>query len=261
MSQVPASICQDKSELPAPECGVSVYPTVLGESDTLAAVVSGRSIARYGDGEFKLAAGGSGIKSQVAHPELRRRLVEILIESGDCLVGIPNIRSQTPKAEFWEPKMSFASLLRRRPYVSSFITRPDSAPWIDTPEYWAMLESLWVGHDVTLVRGSAKSFTAERLMEWGARSVTEIIPRLASNGRPQHAWEQYDELLERIGTPSRALLCLGPTATVMAVDLCAKGVHAIDLGHAGMFAKKHYLGEPMVVVEEDKSVDRVRVPA
>lgn len=244
---------------------MTTYPTVLSEYETLAAVVSGRSIARYGDGEFKMCY-GAGIKSQQADPELSRRLADILVESGDCLVGIPNITDclernhLAQKREFWSRHRKFCSLLVNRAYVSSFITRPDSAPWIDTPDYWALLESLWKGQDITLVRGSGKSFTGERLMEWGARSVREIMPSEV-NGRQQHAWGQYDQLLERIGRPERAILCLGPAATVMAVDLCAKGVHAIDLGHLAMFYKKHLAGEPMWVTEEDKAVDRAGVPA
>jgi hypothetical protein len=234
------------------------YPTnVLGEYDTLAAIVGGRSIARYGDGEFKMAAHGAGIKSQCANPRLSRRLKEILHESGECLVGIPNIKEcveknpNLDKVEFWIKQRAFWHLLTDREYVSSFITRPDSAPWIDTEEYWSMLESLWRGQDITLVRGSGKSFTADRLMEAGAKTVREIqAPR-------QHAWAEYDSLMRKIGTPDRVLLCLGPTATVMAVDLCAKGVHAIDLGHAGMFHKKHVAGDPLWVTDEDKAVDRV----
>jgi hypothetical protein len=40
---------------------------------------------------------------------------------------------------------------------------------------------------------------------------------------------------------------------VLAVDLAAKGVHAIDIGHAGMFWQKHLAGEPMVRTEADKT--------
>lgn len=220
-----------------------IYPEVLSERETLALVVSGRSLARYGDGEFKICQ-GHGCKSQENDPALSERMRGILKNSGDCLVGIPNIRSDTPKAEFWGKYMSYASYLAERTYVSSFVTRPDSAPWINAPDYWRLVESLWVGQDVTLVRGSGKSLVAEHL--YGAKGVTEIMaPR-------QHAWFQYDELMERIGTPKRALLCLGPTATIMAVDLCAKGVHAIDLGHVGMFLKKWRKGQPMWLSKEDK---------
>lgn len=231
-----------------------VYPAVVSEDKTLRLVVSGRSIARYGDGEFKMASHGAGIKSQQADARLSERLRQILQDSGECLVGIPNIRSDTPKADFWGQHMKYGRLLNlNRQYVSSFITRPDSAPWINTAAFWTELATLWVGRDVTLVRGSGKSFTGERLMAAGARSVEEILaPR-------QHAWAEYEQLLKRIGKPTRALLCLGPTATVMAVDLCRKGVHAIDLGHAGMFHKKYVTAEPMTVTDEEKAVDRVAV--
>jgi hypothetical protein len=221
------------------------YPQVLSESDTLDRVLAGASLARFGDGELKIARHGAGIKSQDADPGLSDRLRAILVDSGPCLVGIPNIRSDTPKAEFWGKFMRYAELLvDERSYVSSFITRPDSAPWINTDDYWTRLESLWRDQDVTLVRGSTKSLTADDLV--GARTVTEVIcPR-------QHAWGSYRSILDRIGTPARALICLGPTATVMAVDLCARGVHAIDLGHVGMFLRKRKRGEPMWVTDRDR---------
>lgn len=228
------------------------YPSVLSESETLDRVLAGASLARYGDGELKMASHNSGIKSQVADPHLSERLRRILISyHSDCLVGIPNIHSPSPKALHWGKFTRYAELLAERPYVSSFVTRPDSAPWINVPDYWARLESLWLGQDVTLVRGSSKSLVAEDLI--GAGTVTEIIaPR-------QHAWASYASLLDRIGTPARALICLGPTATVMATDLCAKGVHAIDLGHVGMFLRKRRRGDPMWVTDEDKAYDKAMV--
>ena len=225
------------------------YPVVLDEQATLDRVCAGASLARYGDGEFKMAGHNAAIKSQCADATLSARLREILTDSGACLVGIPNIQSDTPKAAHWAKYAHYADLLAKRPYVSSFITRPDSAPWINTPAYWAQVQSLWVDQHVTLVRGSSKSLTADDLV--GAREVREILaPR-------QHAWAEYASLLERIGTPDRVLICLGPTATVMAVDLCAKGVHAIDLGHIGMFLRKVTRGEALVVTDEDRAHDRV----
>lgn len=220
------------------------YPNVIGEVETLALVSAGKSLARYGDGEFKLCR-GHGIKSQRYDQTLRDRLRDILMDSGECWVGIPNIRSETPKASFWQPFAAMSDLLTDRPYASAFITRPDSAPWIDTSEYWQAVEQLWRDQDVTLVRGSAKSLSPDDLSS--ARSVTDIVCP------PQHAYADYDAILERIGTPKRALLSLGPTATVLAVDLCARGVHAIDLGHIALFWRKHRQGLPMGLTKEDKA--------
>jgi hypothetical protein len=73
-----------------------------------------------------------------------------------CMVCIPNALSATPKSESWarytEPK--FTALYGEQVFGSSFITRPDSAPWIDRPDYWDKVERLWRGQDITLVLGT-----------------------------------------------------------------------------------------------------------
>jgi len=229
------------------------WPAVRSEIETLDLVLSGRSLARYGDGELTLAEGKS-IVNQPRGPEICQRLRGILLGDGEpCLVGIPNILSKTPKAKFWAKYTRCTPLLTPgMAYASSFITRPDNAPWIDVPVYWQKLEAIWRGKDVTLVRGDAPaphpkqpdrftgavSLVASDLDS--AKSVTEII------GPSVNAWRVYDDLLSQIGRPSLALLCLGATATVMAVDLCKRGVHAIDLGHIGMFRALHLKGKPMM---------------
>lgn len=222
------------------------YPEVIGESSTLERVIAGASLARYGDGEFNLCE-GHGLKCQRFEVDLAQRMREILIDSGECLVGIPNIRSKTPKQSFWSKYLHRgARFLADRQYYSSFITRPDSAPWIDTPEYWQALESLWVGQHVTLVRGSLRSLLPADLV--GAASVREVYaPAL-------DAWREYQSILHRIGHPDRVLLCLGPTATVMAMDLCAAGVHAVDIGHVGLFLRKHRRGESMAMTPQDHAL-------
>lgn len=223
------------------------YPEVLSEHETLARVVAGESLSRFGDGELRQANHPCDIKPQCADAKLTARLREILLSSGKCLVGIPNIHAKGPKDAHWQTYKWTARLLSpHRTYASAFITRPDSAPWINEDSYWEMLDSLWRGESVTLVRGAQKSLTKDDLIRWGAKNVREVLCA------PQHAWADYAQILDEVGTPDRALLCLGPTATVLAVDLCAKGVHAIDLGHAGMFRKKKERGLPMWVNKEDK---------
>lgn len=231
------------------------YPLVRGEVETLRRVLGGASLARYGDGEFKHCADQRNV-SQTHDPRLSARLRAILQDSGPCMVGIPNLNPDAvaqmseQKQRFWAPyRTSVPSLLAAgRAYASAFVTRPDSAPWIDSLDYWQLLERVWLNCDVTLVRGSDKGLKPDDLP--GAGTVTEIIcPR-------QHAFAEYDAILARIGRPKRVLLCLGPTATVLAVDLAARGVHAIDLGHVALFLRKHRRGEPMVLSKDDKSHDK-----
>jgi hypothetical protein len=226
---------------------VNAYPKVLSEWDTLQRVVNGASLSRYGDGELRQADRPCNIKPQKADAKLTVRLREILIDSGECLVGIPNIHDRGPKDLHWQTYKWSAKLLNpSKTYGSAFISRPDSAPWINTDEYWATVQSLWRDRDVTLVRGAQKSLTKEVLIATGAREVHEVMCK------PNDAWEDYGQIMREIGSPERVLLCLGPTATVMAVDLCARGIHAVDLGHLGLFYKKHLRGDPMVRTESDK---------
>jgi hypothetical protein len=196
-----------------------------------------------GDGEFNLCFGHS-IKSQPAHAELTHRLRAILLDSGRCAVGIPNLMADTKP--FWDRYRSdrYARLLdQQRVYLSAFISRPDSAPWIHTPAYWRMVEDLWRDKDVTLVRGSDKSLTPALLSS--AKNVREV------RCERQDAWRNYARLLDRIGTPTRVLLCCGPTATVLAVDLCARGVHAVDVGHVGLWMQRLHLS-PAAALQEGR---------
>jgi hypothetical protein len=196
-----------------------------------------KSIARFGDGEWRCAVGG-GCTSQRPEPKLAAELREVLLShNSNCMVGLPNPYAPegAPRKESWirytEPK--FASLLnpKKATYWSSFITRPDNAPWIDTPAYWESVRGLWRDADIVLVVGDKKSITSEMIGS-EARTIREVA------GPRQHAYAVIDQIEEEIGkTSARVLLCLGTTATVLAHRLSKKGIHALDLGHIGMFLR------------------------
>lgn len=226
------------------------WPIVIDEDETLDQVLGGKSLSRFGDGEFNLAIGGKCV-TQKHNIKIQNRLLSILYHCDKCLVGIPRV-GVGPKSEFWSRYLrnEIVELFGHKEYASAFITRPDSAPWINRPDYWNKLKGLWAGKDITLVRGSEKSLTSEMLPE--ARTITEIV------APSKHAFDHYDYLLGRIGAPKTVLLCLGPTATILAVDLAKRGSHAIDLGHIGMFLRKFMQGQPMIVTKEDKAVDKER---
>lgn len=207
---------------------------VLDEFATLEAAHAGRAISRFGDGELKLAMGRDA-KSQRHDPALQERLRTILKGPGQGpLVCLPAANPQSPKFDLWRmyERPPYSDLWKSDgTYGSAFITRPDSAPWIDTDAYWERVKDLWRGRDVVLVRGSSKSLTAPELHE--ASAVEEII------GPRQHAWGEADALFRRLKTEKRrVLLCLGATATVLAFYLGMEGVHAIDCGHCGMFLRR-----------------------
>lgn len=203
---------------------------ILSELETIGASHS-RSLARFGDGELRLAIGG-GCTSQRANKALAAELLALLTKPSDVLVGIPNF-PKTPNRKTWDRYEAhpYNRLYRLPLYGSAFISRPDNAPWIDTPEYWDAVRGLWARKDVVLVCGDRKSLRPEEV-ERDAASVRVV------EGPRQHAFESLPQIEEQIGKPSGVvLLCLGAAATVLAARLARKGVHALDVGHLGMFMR------------------------
>lgn len=208
---------------------------VLTEDETIDALLAGASIARFGDGEFKIARGGA-IKSQEDNPKLAAAMKDVLKCNGDYLVGIPRVTEKGAKNDFWTKFMLAQRefIVEGYQYGSSLITRPDSAPWIDNKKYWNKVLKLWKGkHAVLVWGGSNKSITPG--MMFGARRL-DIV-----EGSPRHAWREKDRILAEIDEldpkPEVAVMCLGPTATALVPELVRRGIQALDLGHIGAWLR------------------------
>ncbi len=219
------------------------YPAVMTEDATLDAALAGKSLARFGDGEWKVATGRHA-KSQDGSPDLRKLLERILRDvTGPCIPCIPSQRPESPKAEYWEDYAAsrYVKLLRADGiYGSSLITRPDSAPWIARPDYWAKVHQLWAGKDVVLVRGEGGKGLQVSDMP-SAAGVTEVL------GPVRNAWRHAPALL------SGARAAAKGGKTVMAYLLAQEGVHAVDLGHIALFMRKAVAGQDATVrTLEDK---------
>lgn len=209
----------------------------MDEFETLDLLLKGHSIARYGDGELRLALGQS-VGHQKAIPKLVEELQYILKNDTKCLVGVPYISFESPKVRTWEKYCAekyFKLLEPRKKYHSAFITRPDSAPWIDTPEYWEKVQWLWRNRDVIVVCGSNKGFRPNEMK--GVKSARFIWTL------PQEAYQEIDRIEEEIGTDTSkvVLLACGATATVLAWRLAERGFQALDLGHISMFMRRRGL--------------------
>lgn len=211
------------------------YPKILSEHDTLEAAHRGIAIARLGDGELNHAFGRKNV-SQPADAKLAVEMRALLLEDHpNVLPCIPNVYAPGTKPT-WRgyDTPEIRALYRDRVYGSSFITRPDSAPWIDTPEFWKRVVDLWRGRDVTLVIGTQRSLRADMLPE--ASDVRVIMGPSGQKG--DGAYAKIDQIEEEIGRPTGpVLICLGPTATVLAARLGRKGLWGLDLGHIGMFMR------------------------
>jgi hypothetical protein len=211
------------------------YPKVLDEWETMRAVARGQSLARFGDGELKLMY-GNGYSREPGSAKLREELLEVLTAPHPaCLVGIPTMCVDGPKFLNWTRHSSrFAQLLRadRVTYYSAFVTRPDSAPWINCQGFAGLTESVWRDRRVVICcEPRNKLLDAVAI---GARVIRQVhCPHL-------EAYAQIDDLERQIVElkPEVAVLSVGPTATCLANRLAARGVHTVDLGHAGGYLLK-----------------------
>lgn len=211
---------------------------VMTEHETVDALLAGKSIARFGDGEFKLALGKGGIRQQATTPNLVSRLNEILGCGGDYLVAIPRLTKANPKNNFWRDLLPRYEHLLREDYLygSSLISRPDNAPWIDNAEYYAKIEQLWAGKHLAFVWGGGrKSFTPSMFRNVASMQAIQSLP--------EQAWGDVSNVLAQIDAlstkPDIVVLCLGPAATAIVPDLVARGIQAVDIGHLGGWMRAH----------------------
>jgi glycosyltransferase GT-like protein len=211
--------------------GLAVYPTVHDEFKILDAILVGQSLSRFGDGECKMLM-GVGHKYENYDPRCQRILRDVIAKPRrGLIVGVPRLVPECPRALWWEPWK-----WRMQPYMhpdmeywSSFISRPDHAPWIEADKKFRTdLDLIWRGKTVVLV-GSGKSLTKDRL-EMGGAEVLEFIQTPLFNAFPM-----IDDIMRTIKArkPHIAILCAGMLATCVPYLLAGEGIQCLDLGAIG----------------------------
>lgn len=227
------------------------YP-VINEWETVQYIIDhGVGIARIGDGEWKLAC-GKKIKSQLAHPGIQKRMIEVM--GGDnpkCIVGIPRIFEGIPSTpgtkahHFWttmEARKDFARFYNpNKQYFSSFISRFDAVPEINSWEYIDHIKKIWEGKDVVIVRGDKIDFCKHPSLTNNCNILGEVI------GPNVNAWDSYDKILGdcmRYPEDTTFLIRLGPSASVLSWDLGMHGRQGVDCGHLGMFVRRYIEKDP-----------------
>ena len=197
-------------------------------------IASGKSIARYGDGEFKLIM-GENIGFQKSHPELTRRLKEILKNDNDkLLVGIVDSFGYCPSSYMKKVIMLCRETLYKyidfdKTYVDASLARRFIFSTEEQGvEYYNKIKSLWNNKDVVIVEGAGSRLGVGNDLFESAKSIQRILCPI------KNAFSKYDTILsECLKQPKDKLfiLALGPTATLLAVDLAEKGYRALDIGH------------------------------
>lgn len=225
---------------PVPASPPLRIPTVLNEWQTLYRVLNGCSISRYGDGEVKHMEGKRNVSQE--HNRSLSRAVRAVFTSRlrNHLVAIPNVfngRAFLDVNQGYIDNMQLRFIKVADPdytYGSAYISRGDLCGYLTWASYWSTISELWNGRDVVLVRGLARRANPANMMA-KARNIAHVETPM------KNAWEEYGRIFkECLRHPKEGpfLLCVGPTATVLAADLARHGRWAVDLGHLGVFYRK-----------------------
>lgn len=211
-----------------------MYPRVKGEFSTVRALLKGRSIARFGDGELKILEGQGYSREPVnGHLTAEMRMV-VALPHKNCLLAIPTMDPAGPKIVNWlRHEARFCKHFDRadeRKYYSAFITRPDSAADpLESREYFDLISKLWAGKERVVVVSEPDSKLLSCAQATSGRGLVHI--ECPSHG----AYSLIDDLEQSIAAakPSVALLSCGPTATCLANRLANRGIQGLDLGSIG----------------------------
>lgn len=207
------------------------WPQVMSEARTIDFARHGWSLSRFGDGELKVMA-GKGYAREPVNPALSEELLDVFQNPAwHCLTCIPTMDPNGPKYENWtRHKARFEALLPEMEFWgSAFVTRPDSAPWIESRAYAESVQALWQGKRVAVVCERKGSIYRTVKLASGSTIHVEC---------PTHrAYAQIDRLQAQVEdfAPDVAVLSAGVTATVLANRLAGRGIQALDLGSAGKF--------------------------
>jgi glycosyltransferase family protein len=240
-------------------------PKIKTTDETLNKILKDRcSLARFGDGEFGIM-NGSRIHFQNRSPELGFRLKEVidsdipnlLIALPDCFGSLdhclPEVTNFWRKWMFKKRNMAYSYLSMDRTYYNAFFTRvyimfnKTDKLYKYCGDYFEKMKKIWLDRNVVICEGQGTRFGMFNDLLSGAKSISRILCPARS------AFDKYDDILSAfkdIGPDALILIALGPTATVLAYDLCNKGYQAIDIGQLDLdyewFLKKETrLGAPL----------------
>lgn len=223
------------------------YPIIDSSENAIEEIINnGKSLARFGDGEFATIAGRIRHKFQTEVDEqLSHRLTEVLNCDDEMLmIGIAdnygNLEGYSGQTQreircYMSPAVrnEHQKLLNsNKKYYNAYVTRPyttyadfqSNAPALR----FQNLKRIWDNKTCVFVEGCYTGLGVGNDLFDNANSIKRILCPAVN------AFSQYDKILETCLQQDKNalfLIALGPTATVLAHDLCKAGYQAVDIGH------------------------------
>lgn len=204
----------------------------------------GKSLCRYGDGEFEIIFGRERPLFQNYSIELQERLREVLVNREDevitCIADNYGCLDKYTEAAAYGIRTYMTLDVRKnhmqvldleKEYYDAYISRPYIIYKDKTKasQIFALWKRLWRNRDVVIVEGKlSRNGYGNDLFHECNRVKRILCP-------PENAWDFYHEIYQyidkNIEKDNLILIALGPMATVLAYDLAVRGYQAIDMGH------------------------------
>ena len=228
---------------------IKYKPHVMDSKRTMEYILKNKcSVSRYGDGEFGIMMRFSNIGFQESSEALSEKLHDVLKNPpDDCLICVPDVFGSLAiynenSRHFWkrwlernDNRRTVSVILREcRGQAYRFGNALFTRPYIEYPDeknaltIFPLIKKLWNNRDVLIVEGTQTRIGVNNDLLDNAASVHRILAPAVN------AFGKYSEIIsatEKVAGDKLILLALGPTATVMACELCRKGYWAIDIGH------------------------------
>ncbi len=227
------------------EWGLREVPHIKSGEELLEELIkSGKSLTRFGDGEFELLMERERPWFQNVDKKLAQRLQEILqSDRQEVIIAIAQvfgtldqymelyadgIREYMCSGNTRDEIMQYVSL--NRIYYDAYVSRPyliykDKE---HARRIFRLFKALFEGRNILLAEGRYARIGVGNNFLKEAGSVRRVLCP------SENAWDKYGEILDSVKRAYKKndLVCisLGPTATVLAYDLALCGIQALDIG-------------------------------
>ena len=219
---------------------VKRHPPVLSKRETIDLIVRDKaSVARYGDGEYKLCRNKS-LRFQRNANGLARRLRAILY----C--NMPNFHAAIrPLPDSMESGW-WSQLIHNYRVVAKLDSLPPRLNacigYFDRLEYIDEMKRIWQNRDVVLITNT-ETFQMATACNLFANAKSQDFISAPS----EQAFSEYDFILQQAKDKHPTTLFVmacGPTATVLAFDLHVHGFQAVDVGNFIHSVRWNRMSEP-----------------
>ena len=222
---------------------------IASREETLDEIINNnKSIARFGDGEFKIIF-GLGIGFHDSTKSLKNKLLEVLnSNSKNLLIGINlpyHEQDLNPKPyswrEYWRKyiekyKFRLINLLNiKKKYYFALVFKYylfyKNNKKFNIPNYIKKIKKIWDKKDILIIEGY---FTRNGIGN-DLFNNTKSIKRILCPA--ENAFSVYNKIINqfkilKITKDTLVLISLGPVASILSYDLNKRGYQAIDIGHA-----------------------------